>query len=224
MAGLRVALSCLLLLGSCPHTVATADTPDERLVGHTIFVMTKTGCHPVWVSAEEERRDAQRAEDEARQNVAGCEAGDPFSCGLAADAYRDGRGVPARTGQAAVFQQRAVVGYATLCERGDTLACRVLAFAYESGEGVPIDAARATSLYRRSRDLDEARCRSDDAAACRRLGDLVGMWTAVRDYARRAPLYRKSLRLFDRDCARGSAAGCAGAADMRRQGEGLAEE
>lgn len=225
MAGPRAVLSSLLLVGfSCGHARAPADSPDGRSAGHTIFVMTKTGCHPVWVSAEEERRTEERAQNEARRNMAGCEAGDPSSCTLAAGAYREGRGVAASGEQAAALQQRARVGYSAQCEREHTWACTMLAFAYETGDGVPLDAARSAALYRRARDRDETRCQADDAEACRRLGDLVGMWTPVRDYARRAPLYRKALMLFDRDCTGGTAAGCAGAASMRQLGEGTSAE
>lgn len=221
MAGLRVFLVVLLFVGfSCGHSGVITEPNDGKAVGHTIFVMTKTGCHPVWVSAEEVRRDEERARDEVRRNVAGCEAGDPFSCGLAAVAYRTGRGVAADGRQAAILQQRAVIGYGRQCERGDTVACSVFAFAYETGEGVPRDAGRSASLYHRARDLDETRCQADDAQACRRLGDLVGMWTPVRDYRRRAPLYRKALALFEQHCARGSTEGCTSAAVMRQQGEG----
>jgi TPR repeat protein len=225
MAGPRVLLP-LLILGclSCRHAGTTADSLAGKSAGHTIFVMTKTDCHPVWVSADEERRTKERAREQVHRSVAGCEGGDPSSCGLAAGAYRDGRGVAADGKQAAAWQKRAVVGYSALCERGDTVACSILAFAYETGDGVPSDAARSTSLYRRARDLDETRCQADDAEACRRLGDLVGMWTPVRDYDRRAPLYRKALTLFQRDCTRGSAPGCAQAATMRQQGEGVVAE
>jgi TPR repeat protein len=225
MAGPR-ALLPLLFLGclSFGHVDATADPLDGTSAGHTIFVMTKTGCHPVWVSAEEERRAEQRAREEVHRNVAGCEGGDPFSCGLASSAYRQGRGVTADGTQAAAWQQRAVVGYSSLCERGDTVACSILAFAYETGDGVPSDIVRSTALYRRARDLDQTCCQADDAQACRRLGDLVGMWTPVRDYDRRAPLYRKALTLFQRDCTGGSAPGCAGAAAMRQQGDGVVAE
>lgn len=178
--------------------------------------MTKDGCHPVWVSAEEEQRNHDQAHAEVRRNAASCEAGDPFACGLAASAYKEGRGVAADVRKAAVLQQRALAGYRARCEHEDAVACSILASAYELGDGVATDSTQATRLYRRARDLDESRCQNEDAEACRRLGDLVGMWSPVRDYDRRAPLYRKALTLFDRDCKRGTRAACASAASMRQ--------
>jgi len=149
-----------------------------------------------------------------RAFVAGCDAGDPWSCEEAAqklEAAGPGAVVPGAARRTAaslryhgeVLRRRARAALTGRCDAGDAGACERVALDYENQAAQPARRVGRRLLYARARGLWLAHCESSGGAAChdgaRLLREGLG---GPADAARATQLSRRA-------CATGVGAACA---------------
>lgn len=95
-----------------------------------------------------------------------CSRGEPLDCLRAAQAWEEGRGVPANVRRARDHMFIGVRIFHERCMSHDAEACWILAGLHHEGHGVPQNDANARALEDRAREL----CRKHPEPACSRFG------------------------------------------------------